>query len=59
MNSSRPIAARVLLTAKTRTLVELLAAVGIAYFIASFTIALSFQTGRLALPSGYDDVVYL
>jgi hypothetical protein len=48
-----------LVTAKTRTLLELLAAVGIAYFIASFTIALSFQTGRLALPSGYDDVVYL
>ena len=45
--------------AKTRTLLELMAAVGIAYFIASFTIALSFQTGRLALPSGYDDVVYL
>ena len=53
-----PMAGGVLVTAKTRTLLELLAAVGITYFIASFTIALSFQTGRLALPSDYDDVDY-
>ena len=42
-----------------RTAAEILVAALAAYAVASYSIAASFQIGRLAMPADFDDVVYL
>ena len=42
-----------------RTAAEILVAALLAYFVTRYCIQLSFQIGRLSLPSDYDDVGYL